>query len=606
MDARVLKLAVILGTENIKYYEIPKYQRCYSWGKKECTTLFNDIIENQDGYFLGSIICVPVRKHSFDPLTFQLIDGQQRMTSLSLLLLALYSKIKEFSNQLNKQQRKKFENIEEMLVHITENEIEYIPRLTLQVLNGNSSDYLKLLFKAELYDKDIKVTNFGNRKIANNYYLFKELIEKYVDEQNTYDNEIITVLFNLENKIKNTQLVCIEVDDNKNAYMLFESLNNRGLPLSAIDLIKNNLISLADDPNNPKVAEKCYEKWEHILENLTDNYGVRERFFRQYYNAFREEINAPYKSDNKKYYFGNLATRTTLLEIYEELMKKNYQNLLDDLEAKAKIYAILINKSSEEIGQEIKKALYNLEHIQGAPGYLLLLYIFNYENKLELSEHNLVDIINYLVSFFVRRNITDYPATRNLINLFMECIDVVKMYKGDMLVDELKLFLKQKSSSDEDFEKELRGNVYINNVDNTRFLLSYYEKKYETSEIFKDLYEKENGKYIWTIEHIFPEGEKIPQHWIDMIANGDKNTAEGYLKDYVHKIGNLTLTGYNPNLSNKPFEEKKNIQKEGKYIGFKNKLILNEDVAKEEKWTIYCIEKRTNKFVDFFLKEFSL
>ncbi len=606
MEAKILKLLEILSTENIKYYQIPKYQRGYSWGKKECTTLFNDIIENHEGYFLGSIIGVRVKKHSFEPMTFQLIDGQQRITSLSLLLLALYSKIKKFSNQLNKQQRKKFENIEEMLVHISENENEYLPRLTLQVLNGNNNDYLKLLFNAELFDKDFITTNFGNRKIAICYNLFKELIGKYVDEKTIEGNNTITVLFNLENKIKNIQLVFIDVNDNKNAYMLFESLNNRGLPLSAIDLIKNNLISLSDDPNNPKKAEKCYEQWEHILEYLTDNYGIRERFLRQYYNAFREEINAPYKCDSKKYYFGNLATKTTLLEIYEELMKKDFQHLLDDLEAKAKIYSILINNSQEKIGEKLKKSLYNLEHIQGAPGYLLLLYIFNYVKELELSEDNLVDIVNYVVSFFVRRNITDYPATRNLIKLFTDCIDVVKKYKGTALVTELKLFLKRNASTDDLFEEKLRGDAYINNVENTRFLLSYYETKYETSEIFVDPYKKENGKYYWTIEHIFPEGDNIPKHWIDMIANGDKILAEEYLKKYVHKIGNLTLTGYNPNLSNRSFEEKKKIKKDNKYIGFMNKLVLNEDVVKEKQWTIDCIERRTNKLVDFFLKEFTL
>lgn len=606
MEARVLKLAEILGTENIKYYEIPKYQRSYSWGKKECTTIFNDIIENQLGYFLGSIICVNVTQHSSDPITLQLIDGQQRITSLSLLLLALYTKIKEFQNQLSKQQNRNFDDIEKMLVYVNDEETEYIPRLTLQVPNNNRDDYLKLLFKVGIYDKDIKVTNMGNRRIESSYKLFQELIENYAEEQKEENKQIVTVLFDLFNKIKNTLFVSIEVENNKNAYMLFESLNNRGLPLSSIDLIKNSLISSADDSNDIKKVQKCYEQWERMLGYLTDNYGIRERFFRQYYNAFREEINTPYKEDNKKYYFKPIATRTTVLEIYEGLIKKDYQQLLDDLEVKAKIYAILINNSQKEIERKMKDALYNLEHIQGAPGYLLLLYIFNYKNELELSEENLIDIINYLVSFFVRRNITDFPATRNLNKLFMDSINIVKKYKSAELVKELKIFLKQNSSSDEAFEDKLRGDVYINNVDNTRFLLSYYEMKYETSEIFVEPYKKENGKYIWTIEHIFPEGDNIPKYWVDMIANGNENLANEYLTKYVHKIGNLTLTGYNPNLSNLSFEDKKNKQKDGKLIGFKNKLILNEDVVKENSWTINCIEKRTDKFVDFFLKEFAL
>lgn len=609
MEARVLKLAEILGKNKVRFYQIPKYQREYSWGKKECTTLFNDIIENQAGYFLGSIICVNVTPghSSFDnAVTLQLIDGQQRITSLSLLLLALFSKIKEFESQLTRQQNSNFVNLEQMLVHINDDETEYSPRLTPQLQNSNRDDYFKLLYNVGIYNKDVKVLNLGNRRVAYIFKLFQELIDKYIEEECNDDKKEISILFDLLSKIKDTLLVAIEVSDNKRAYMLFESLNNRGLPLSVIDLIKNNLISLSDDPNNPKQAEKCYNKWERMLGYLTDNYGIRERFFRQYYNAFRDEINEPYKVDGRKYYFGNLATRSTILEIYESLLEKDYQSLLNDLEAKAKIYSVLINNTEDELDRDLKKALFNLEHIQGAPGYLLLLYVFNYAKELELDNNKLVDIVNYLVSFFVRRNITDFPSTRNLIKLFMDCVDIVKNYKGQELVTELKGFLKQNSSTDALFEEKLRGDVYINNVDNTRFLLSYYEMKFETSEIFVDPYKKENAKYIWTIEHIFPEGDNIPKYWIDMIANGYKELAEEYLTKYVHTLGNLTLTGFNPNLSNQSFEDKKNKQKDGKYIGYKNKLALNDDVVTEDKWTVECIRKRTDKFVYFFLKEFIL
>lgn len=606
MEARVLKLAEILGTEKIKFYQIPKYQREYSWGKKECIILFNDIIENQAGYFLGSIICVNVTRHSDDPVTLQLIDGQQRITSLSLLLLALYSKIKEFESQLTRQQNTNFINLEKMLVYINDDETEYSPRLTPQVQNSNRDDYFKLLYNVGIYNKDVKVLNLGNRRVAYIFKLFQELIDKYIEEECNDDKNEIKILFDIVSNIKDTLLVAIEVSDNKRAYMLFESLNNRGLPLSAIDLIKNNLISLSDNPNNPKQAEKCYDQWERMLGYLTDNYSIRERFFRQYYNAFRDEINNPYKVDGRKYYFGNLATRSTILEIYESLLEKDYQSLLNDLEVKAKIYSVLINNTQDDLDKDLKKSLFNLEHIQGAPGYLLLLYIFNYAKELELDNDKLVDIINYLVSFFVRRNITDFPNTRNLIKLFMDCLDIVKKYKGLELVNELKFFLKQNSSTDTVFEEKLRGNVYINNVDNTRFLLSYYEMKFETSEIFVEPYKKENGKYIWTIEHIFPEGEHIPKHWVEMIAGGDKTLAGEYLTKYVHNIGNLTLTGFNSNLSNQSFEDKKNKKKDGKHIGYKNKLVLNDDVVTEDKWTVECIKKRTDKLVNFFLKEFTL
>ena len=136
-------------------------------------------------------------------------------------------------------------------------------------------------------------------------------------------------------------MVGIEVDTNKDAYMLFESLNHRGVPLSALDLIKNTLIATAERNAD---ADNSYEIWKQILSNVSyDDYSVQERFFRQYYNSFREELNAPYRSSDKKYYLGYLATRTTLLDIYEKMIKSDYKSLLDDLLQKSKIYALITN-----------------------------------------------------------------------------------------------------------------------------------------------------------------------------------------------------------------------------------------------------------------------
>ena len=133
------------------------------------------------------------------------------------------------------------------------------------------------------------------------------------------------------------------------------------------------------------------------------------------------------------------------------------------------------------------------------------------------------------------------------------------------------------------------------------------EEKHSTKEIHTDLWEKdEHNKFIWTIEHIFPEGENIPLSWVNMIADGDKSKASDYLEKYTHTLGNLTITGYNPNLSNMSFEEKKNRTKSNNYIGYKNSLWLNEDVVSEEKWTVEKIKSRTEKFIKQLLEDFKL
>ena len=128
---------------------------------------------------------------------------------------------------------------------------------------------------------------------------------------------------------------------------------------------------------------------------------------------------------------------------------------------------------------------------------------------------------------------------------------------------------------------------------------------YQTKEIYTDLWSRDNSnKYIWTIEHVFPEGQNIPDSWVNMIADGDKNLAKKYLDDYVHTIGNLTITGYNQNLSNMSFEEKRNRKKDGKDIGYTNGLYLNKDIVNEEKWTVDKIKDRTDKLVNILLNKY--
>ena len=110
--------------------------------------------------------------------------------------------------------------------------------------------------------------------------------------------------------------------------------------------------------------------------------------------------------------------------------------------------------------------------------------------------------------------------------------------------------------------------------------------------------------FVWTIEHIFPEGENIPQCWVDMIANGDRELANKYREEYTHKIGNLTITGYNSSLGNKSFEEKRDRKsKDGKrFIGYNNGLDINKEIAQKDKWTIDDIKDRTKSLVNKLIK----
>ena len=164
------------------------------------------------------------------------------------------------------------------------------------------------------------------------------------------------------------------------------------------------------------------------------------------------------------------------------------------------------------------------------------------------------------------------------------------------------------SAPDTMFEDKLRGPIYDTNDVSTRFILCHIEAQHTTKEIYTNLWSRDNSnKYIWTIEHIFPEGQNIPKEWVDMIANGDEKLAYEYYNNYVHTLGNLTITGYNSNLSNFDFEKKKyRKNQEGKDVGYTNGLYLNSDVVSEDTWTVDKIKNRTDKLVTTALELFKL
>jgi hypothetical protein len=117
-----------------------------------------------------------------------------------------------------------------------------------------------------------------------------------------------------------------------------------------------------------------------------------------------------------------------------------------------------------------------------------------------------------------------------------------------------------------------------------------------------------DGKqYVWTIEHIFPQGENIPKAWVAMIADGDKELAVEHQRNHVHKLGNLTITGFNSALGNKSFEDKRDrMDRKGRPVGFRNGLKLNQDLANAETWSVKQISSRTKKLVDKAIAYFSL
>jgi uncharacterized protein with ParB-like and HNH nuclease domain len=579
-SANQYPISAILATDNEIIYRIPKYQREYTWNKNQWNSLFDDILENEKGYFLGSIICVNKSDDTLATQSLEVIDGQQRLTTILLLFCAIYSKLNERKEILNEDQKNDLFNLKKRVVFKTKS------RFFPQEQNKNSEDYFSLLDEIKILEGAKKSKYAKNRRIHQAFCFFTECINKLIAGLSANDG-IQKITDYLEN-LTSACVVKIEVETYTDAFILFESLNNRGIPLSAIDLIKNNLLASLEK-NEPEIVDSKYNKWNELIENLSDDYATQERFFRYYYNAFKNSLPEVSKA--------SVATRSNLINIYEVLIKKNPVEFLDSISEAGNEYAILICNDKEYEIEDIKRELLNLQHIQGVPSYVLLLFVFRRRKELGLSDFDIITIIKNLICFFVRRNLTDIPPTRDLVRLFMKIIEDIKDQKGAIIVEIITRSLKDTSADDGNFKQRLSGPIYEENKDATRFILCSLAESNMNKEQYRDLWEYKGKQYIWTIEHIFPEGKNIPKSWVDMIGNGDINLAEEIQQDYVHTLGNLSISGYNASLGNKGFIEKRDRMEAGKYIGYKNGLSLNDDLANKEEWTRELIIKRTEKLI---------
>lgn len=583
------------------YYEIPEYQREYSWKENNWDNLYNDIDESDKDYFLGSLICIIDGENNF-----KVVDGQQRLTTLSIFRLAILKKLKDnreyFLNDIVKDNR--YSNL---LISIFDVEKEK-NKLTLQ---GNNKDEYKFLINKMIKEENKKI---DERKRINKAYNF--FYEK-IDELN------VDEIFVLLNKINSSTVVRIEVKTDQDAFILFESINNRGKPLSPIDLIKNKLFA------NLKNIEQHNTKWQEILENIED-YSLQVRFIRQFYNMFKgrgvssfdKNIFSPVNNIPK-------ATVTNIITIFDNWIKPNTsEEIFNSLINASKIYKKLIDPKNSQLdgynSESLNNKLEDLSHLGVAPSYALLMYLI--DRKIELNE--LLKILNIIEKWFIRRHLTNNPSTGKLDQIFMDIVnqieiiiknedETISIEKSDKSFIEIieNELLKEKTpyNTINEINSKLSGNIYDDNSSLTMYLLVMLERNLNgwinredvQQRYFWDTF-KDNTKItpVWSIEHILPQSPKKETDWFDWWI-------ENEMENYVHKIGNLTLTGFNGRLSNKSFKDKKELEKTIvkdtktiiELVGYTSgKIKLNDTVKDEPKWTKTEINKRTDILISEIIK----
>lgn len=570
-------------------YQVPPYQREYSWQKAQWEDLFEDLIEADGAHFLGTIITLDQTTDTLEGNILHVVDGQQRLTTLALLLAAVYSVLKEHLAELDDDTRTDVTILGRQLVRKSDGQL----RVTPQRLGHNLSDYRKVLERAGLPIQGEWKPYFPSRRISKCYEYFRSAIVQLAETEVIAKPE---AALRVHKAALQAVIVKIEVASHADAFVLFESLNNRGMPLSPVDLIKNHLLAESEKKQIMNVDE-AFKHWNDMLTSLGDSYSTQERFLRHYYNAFKSELpEVPNAS---------VATKSRLIRIYEKLLAQDLKQVVGALVEASKLYGRINCVVALDQPTSLDRAFQRLMRAQGAPSYVLLMWLVSKQKKLELSDSQIEAVVHLLTSFFVRRNLTGYPPTYALAKLFMTTIEAVGDARGDEVLAVVGERLTAVSATDEEFRMRLMGRIYEENTDVARFILATLTEDAMTKETTADLWRQEKNRFVWTIEHILPQGENLPPAWQEML--GGKEVAAEVQEEHRHRLGNLTITAYNSNLGNKSFLEKRDRQdSKDRYIGYRNGLSLNGELATRESWMANDIDERTTALAHEVIDRFPL
>ena len=220
-----------------------------------------------------------------------------------------------------------------------------------------------------------------------------------------------------------------------------------------------------------------------------------------------------------------VATRTNLIRIYETFLTANITSGIEALVAASRIYGRVTCVAEMDSPTRLDDSLRQLMRAQGAPSYVLVMWLLSKQADLKLSEDHCVRVVDGLTSFFVRRNLTGHPQTYALPKIFMTIIDKIIGHPDADVVGIVTQELRDASSSDDEFRMRLDGPIYDDNSDVARFILTTLSEDAMTKETWTDLWAQEKGHFVWTIEHILPQGANLPDAWKDMLGGADAAAA---------------------------------------------------------------------------------
>ena len=554
-------------------FVIPVYQRNYDWLIDNCDQLFSDLVKlsrsNRCSHFFGSIVTSSADS-SYNRLV---IDGQQRLTTISLLLLAGIKAVKDGAIEISEES--KIDEAYEVFLKAkfcnSERKIKLVP------IENDRIAYDKIFNEEDSFDEDSKVTR--------NYRHFYDLLTRK-PQALSFDQ--------LLDAIERLQIISIELDSDDDAQLIFESLNSTGLALTEADKIRNYLLMSL----TPEEQHMCFKNYWQKIEQATENQPTK--FLRDYL-TIQQQLQRPVRQSNiyyewKKYMDGHGRK--------EELVKMlDYAHYYQQV-TEAKLSTAKLSEKMRHICN-IETDVTNVFFIQ----------FLKYASANNLSEDEIFKVIDLVENYLARRIVCNMPGnalTQVFCALHKDVLKSIEEYSsanvelGNSYSDILTYHIMRR-----DGNYQLPRDMQF--VESIKTRDAYHMLKPFQIFLFERLENSVHGEYNdvatdmkkkdATIEHIMPQ--TLNGDWKAMLGDNYEEIQDKYL----HTFANLTLTGINSELSNKPFEIKRDGKKIGNeiYPGYKNsKYRLTKNVTLCDKWTEIELQNRCNEIVATFLRLYPL
>ena len=535
-------------------YVIPVYQRKYDWKIENCSQLYEDlkkiIRKKRSSHFFGSICSQVIPNGS--KIEFHIIDGQQRLTTITLLLLAMSNlvkagRVKSEEEDLNEQILQRF---------VIAPWAKKDDKIKLLPVRGDRDALAKLFGPVEDYDRSSNLT-------INYQFFYDQVLREEVTVDELYD------------AINKLQIISVTLEPDDDPQLIFESLNSTGLALTEGDKIRNYILMGL----SPQDQERFYDDYWTKIESCTMN--DVSNFVRDYLsikNLTTPTVNNVYREFKKYAEDAELPTET----------------LLSDMLKYARYYERLLICRSGLNCRELDDCLYRLKRLEIVVTRPFFMEVFRLNQEQKLSDKEVLQIFEIIENYLFRRNICEVP-TNALNKIFLNLNKEIYRYDNtpNGYVDKMIYALLSKKESgrfpdDNEFTEALETKAVYQMRGKYKAYLFERLENYGTIEA-KDVYTQLDNS-VYTIEHIMPQ--HLSPAWVESLGPN----AEEIHTTWLHRLANLTLTGYNPSLSNNPFNEKRDAEK----YGYKaSGLRMNQKIAQKESWGLPELEERNAELISY-------